>query len=447
MMKQTTVMLAVLLASAFCLPSAMCGAETASAYAVPASDAPAKCAQKRAEQPKKSRPAKEKKAGKNSPVQQKDMYTGWVYVPDTNFVIAKGDVKLTVRGKTGCFGLSVIPEAGKPVPVLATQEAFSSSFFSVKIGRKEYRLNRDPGVQCEARRTQYGAQMAYTVKDEVQVVVDFSFMPSIAASSRLDMLRVTVYTINLGRSTQSFTVKGVFDTLLGENSVAHFATATRNRINTEVQYMDMHSERWVRSSNAKGAVQFLLDGNGITEPQFVTLANRDKLSMSRWVPDVQKSGSFSSVLAYNNSAVGINWPPAYLDPLKVDVITFYISFAADGNEPAGKDFLASLAEGKTALPSNLPNAVSAAGAQSHPFSLDDGSASFGTRTDSVAAGPSQTAFGSAISANQLDPEYIQDLLDRIAKLENDPEKVDREEIMRLNAELDAIFQIIRRHNF
>ena len=72
-----------------------------------------------------------------------------------------------------------------------------------------------------------------------------------------------------------------------------------------------------------------------------------------WLPSAQETRSFSSVLAYNNSALGVNWKTAYLDPLKTDVITFYISVAADGNEPAGKDFLASLAAGRTALPSNM----------------------------------------------------------------------------------------------
>ena len=44
----------------------------------------------------------------------------------------------------------------------------------------------------------------------------------------------------------------------------------------------------------------------------------------------------------------------------------------------------------------------------------------------------------------LNRRYIEDLLNRIRKLEEDPEHIDRNELLRLNAELDAILEKIRR---
>src|SRR5574344_1734380 len=302
---------------------------------------------------KKARLAAEKEAAKK----KKDDYTGWVYEPQKNFTLTNGDIKIDMRGSTGSFNMYAIPETGRPIPLLATYDEFCSTFFSLMIGRKEYRLNREAGVKSEARKTEYGAQMAYTVPNKAQIVIDFSFMPSIATSSRVDMLRITVYTINLGKSTQAFTVKGVFDTMLGENTVSHFSTAAHRRINNEVQYTDMAVEKWVRSENQRASIQFLLCGKGITAPRAVTLGNKDLLSGSTWLPVAEETRSFSSVLAYNNSAMSINWKTAYLDPMKTDVITFYISVATDGNEPAGKEFIAQLNAGRTALPSNLPNTV------------------------------------------------------------------------------------------
>ena len=40
-------------------------------------------------------------------------------------------------------------------------------------------------------------------------------------------------------------------------------------------------------------------------------------------------------------------------------------------------------------------------------------------------------------------KYIEDLLNRIRWLEAEPEKVDRNELLQLNAELDAILEKIR----
>ena len=445
---------------------------------------------------KKARLAAEKAAKK----QKKDNYTGWVYVPQKNFTMTNGDIKIDMRGSTGSFNFYVIPETGKPIPLLATYDEFCSTFFSVMIGRKEYRLNREAGVKSEARKTQYGAQMAYSISNKAEVVIDFSFMPSIATSTKIDMIRVTAYVINLGKSTQSFTMKGVFDTSLGENTMAHFSTAAHSRVNTEIQYSDMSGEKWIRSSNERATIQFLLNGKGITSPKAVTLANRDVLATPTWLPVVQETRSFSSVLAYNNSAMAINWKTAYLDPLKTDVITFYISVAADGNDPAGKEFLAALAAGKTALPSNLPNTIVTTTVAPEPASVEpeatastyyegmpaiDGQS---TVTDSKAAvldteSPAETASvpsytpaatpivpaapksaavqntqpgaGTQTSAangkktaadvtdDQLDPDYIQNLLDRIASLESDPALVDKSEVRELNDELDAILAKLR----
>lgn len=476
--------------------------------------AAAKQAQKEARELEKQRQKLLKK-------QKKDKYTGWIYIPETKFSITNGDVRVYLNGRTGCFELYAVPENLKAVPLLATYDSFSSSYFSVRIGNKVYRLNRENGVKSEARRTPYGAQMAYTISSKAQIVVDFSFLPSIASSSRVDMLRVTVYTINLGKNIQSFAIKGVFDTQLGENSLSHFSTAADRKINSERQFLDMKDQIWVRSENDNAAIQFLLDGKGISKPQAVTMANKDILENSSWIPSAQEGKSFSSVLSYNNSALAVNWKTAYLDPMKLDIVTFYISVASDGNEPAGKKFLASLAEGKTALSANLPNVVMTTtvaplpekvdesqlktpywenmpvvpelapesqddiftfsdetqrlGFDDETSNLNSSNRDFSSIADDdlvdyqnlVNQNPSQTSQNQTVSENrtlsqnqnqnvphevsqeqvqkdpQLDPAYIQNLLDRIAQLEKEPNLINDEEIKKLNQELDEIFSKLR----
>lgn len=484
----------------------------------------AKAEAKKQKEAEKIEKEKQKEQEKIARLQKKDNYTGWIYIPKKNFTATKGDIQLKMRGNAGTFGIYAVPEAGKPRPLITTSDEYGSTFFSLMVGRQEYRLNREAGVTSEARETEYGAQMAYTIKDKAQCVVDFSFMPSIATSSRVDILRVTVYTINLGKTTQAFTVKGVFDTMLGENTLGHFSTAAHSRINTETQYTDMSVEKWIRSSNEKACIQFLLNGRGITNPKSVTLANKDLLSSATWNPVIKEQRSFSSVLAYNNSALAINWKTAYLDPLKTDVITFYISVATDDREPAGKDFLANLYAGKTALPSNLPeknsftenvpvpqnvseedtatefhtNMPAVSGDNKLPSTADTDSDLY-IPPDSPAAATTSASRASAaiagiqlatdddgdlteyyynstysdqlpvvspveepssvltsaqkpdsmpkkvpVTEKQLDPEYIQNLLDRIAELENDPALIDEAEVARMNDELDAILEELRR---
>ena len=393
----------------------------------------------------------EKAILKEQKKQKKDAYTGWIYIPERKFSITKDDIKIEMNGSTGTFCLYAIPEVGKPVPLLSNYDSTTSTVFSVQIGRKEYRLNRENGVKSEARRTPYGAQMAYTIGGEAQVVVDFSFLPSIATSSRVDMLRVTVYTINIGKHTQAFAIKGVFDTVLGENTAAHFSTAAKSRINSETQLFDLKDDLWVRSANENTSVQFLLEGKGINSPSHVTLANKDALALPVWVPQIQDTKSFSSVISYNNSAVGLNWKTAYIDPNRLGVITFYISVGIGGNEPAGKKFLEALAEGKTALSAKIPPAFQTTTVPPDPAQVSEAELQTAYHENMPAVPeeglvpvhtPRESSKDIEITPAKLNPEYIQRLLDHIAALEDDGKDVNQTEIQYLNEELDAILKAL-----
>ena len=48
-----------------------------------------------------------------------------------------------------------------------------------------------------------------------------------------------------------------------------------------------------------------------------------------------------------------------------------------------------------------------------------------------------------LTKEQLSPDYIQSLLDRIAALEEDTDSINRQELLQLNAELDAILNYLR----
>ncbi|MCQ2240472.1 hypothetical protein [Treponema sp.] len=364
------------------------------------------------------------------------------YVPPVNntIEIERDDIRLILNGNDGTFAIYGVAEKGNRIPLLSTNDANSGSYFSVKIGRKEYKLQTKLGIKCEARNTPLGAQMAYLVSNDAQVVVDFSFMPSIATSTRIDMLRVSVFVINIGRSIQSFAVKGIFDTILGENTPAHFSTAAKKFVNSEVQLQSMDDDLWIRSANRDAAIQFIFGSKEITKTDFVTLASRSKMDSVTWVPSVQTSRSFNSVTSFNNSAVCVNWPSIYLDALRTGTFCFYISVATGGNNPAGKQFLIDLDNGKTALGVAAKNSAAKLNGAADPIPLTQ------EEVDSVTPNilnsipsSSKEAFVKTkeITEAQLDPDYIQDLLDRISVL-NENESMDKAELKRLNEELDLI---------
>lgn len=370
-----------------------------------------------------------------------------VNVPKVNYIerernlieIEKDDIRLILDGNAGTFAIYGVGEKGNYIPLLSTYDAYSSSYFSVKVGSKEYKLQSNIDIKTEARNTPLGAQMAYYISEEVQVVLDFSIMPSIATSSRMDMIRVTVFVINIGRNIQSFAVKGVFDTVLGENTTSHFSTSLHSSINSEIQFQSMDEELWVRSSNPEAAIQFLLGGKEISKIETVTLASRDKIDTSTWIPSVMTARSFNSVTSYNNSAIAVNWPASYLDTFRTSNYGFYISVATGMNAPAGQQFLKDLENGKTALGTAATSNPSKTSVAPDPIPLSK--EEYDSITPSILDNlPTSSKEAFVKTREMMDADYIQDLIDHIQILQDDENEVDKAELDSLNEELDTILK-------
>lgn len=378
-----------------------------------------------------------------------DEYTGWEYTPVSKYDETRSCVRLTLNGKRGAFGLYAVSPRGKRIPLLSRYDGFSRSYFTLRVGRKDYKLKYSGGVNCQARKTVSGGQLAYTIPKKAYFVADFSFPETNTTEVSNDVLRVTLYTVNLGKTPQVFSVKGIFDTILGETSGKHFFTDTKEVIKTQMQFPDMAEDKWVCSADNKAAIEFLMLGGDITKPQYVTLSTMDALEAS-WVPAALQSKSFISSRSYNDSGVAINWNPLYLDPQQMGVITFYISIAEGvvpiyaGRKPANKEFLDAMESGNYTYHSSSDPAVrdaeSAAGEGGEP-SVTPVAAPVDTVVHEAVSHELSPA-AQAVTEEQLDPEYIQNLIDYIESIQSG-EDIDEEELRSLNEELDAIFEKLR----
>lgn len=412
-------------------------------------------------------------------LQTVDPYTGWIYIPEEHFTITNGDIRIDLDGRTGTYCIFAVNEKSSTIPLLSIYDSFSSSFFSILYGNRMIELKRMNGIKTEARRTPYGGQLVYTVAKKVKVIIDFTFLPSIASSSRVDMLRVTAYVVNIGSTTEMISLKSVFDTILGEDTNHHFSTREDALITSEVQYTNFQKHKWVRSTNGDVSVQFILEGEGLRSPTFVTLANKASIEKTRWLPSVVDHKSFNSAVNYNNSEIAVNWDGFYLDPKQMDSLAFYISVAINGDIPAGDEFIEALSQGTVALGpdqiirlqqsstapepvqlteqdvvsrywENMPPLVDSSNNYWNPKTMTfentpvNATASDGPLPDYPAetgksgkSGTSASGSGKKPSTDQIDMAYVQALIEHIELLENSDD-VDEAELKYLNDELDAI---------
>ena len=252
-----------------------------------------------------------------------------------------GNVRVSLKGGVGSFQFYTLNRDKVAVPVLSGYDESTSSFFSVLVGKKDYKLIDNAGIITGTRKSQRGTQIVYVVPGVARLFVKFDAFRSDPEKPE-DILKVTAILKNRSGKEEVFALKNVLDTVLGEQRGVHFSTAQDMAINNEMQFRKMEKIRWVKSENTKASMQILLNGANITCPEVVSLANKDLVSLSSWVPTVVRSRSFDSVVSYNNSAVCLNWESVTLAPDGEKTFIYYIAFGNDGMAPRGDEFIQEL---------------------------------------------------------------------------------------------------------
>ena len=186
--------------------------------------------------------------------------------------------------------------------------------------------------------------------------------------------------------------------------------------------------------------------------------------------------SFDTVLSYNNSALAIYWPKVSLEPQEEYSEVFYISMASGDEIPGGAAYItgqtsedsgeeapaveekASGTEEKQEPAVENIQAVKEEAAKTEPAKVEPSKTEPAktetakpenkaeqaeTKTQSISAVDEKTpGKRPSITEDKLTFDYIQMLLDKIENLEEGDPEVNKEEINALNAELDAILEIL-----
>lgn len=359
-------------------------------------------------------------------------YVGWIEPDNSKIDVSLGCLRMSFRPKIGSFNIFVIDENNKEQSVFSTHNEFSASSFYLKCGKEIYKLNSASGVKTETLQTEKGAVVKYTISNVAKVSVFFDFMKS-DEQNDYDMIKISAEIENLGTRQKKFALKGVFDTVLGEKDLNHFFSSENVAINTENLYRTMKDERWFVSKNDKYSMQFLLDGVDITPIECVLLGNKTTFDSNAWIPSLSIDKSFDSFVSYNDSEVCIIWPEVSILPNEKDSFVFYLAFAANGEKPQGNYFIGDKKEEVVEVKKEKPVV------KKEVVKVPEEEKVKETKKEI----PDVKFDVATLSREKLSQEYVAGLMERIANLEDSGENVDREELLMLNAELDAILEILR----
>ncbi len=417
--------------------------------------------------------------------ESKKNYTGWVSSAIRPITSVKGNIKLYVRPKKGTFGIFVMNENEKAVPVISSANEYTTTSFYLKAGNKIIKLCDDSNVVSAAKKTETGIRIRYTIEKVAIVMIDMECLSSKEGEPE-DTVKISAQIQSQSKKKTDFSLKLLFDTVLGETDRHHFYTSQNLPVKNEVLYHSMEEEKWFVSKNAKACMQIILAGADISPIETVALANFATVDTKKWEADMTTYRSFDTVLSYNNSAVGIYWPKTTLSTEQVSTsVTFYISLAADGAVPGGADYILAIEEAKNKpaeeeieaaaeegqaeagddvaapteetvqniqaveeIPAAVPSTVPAVKETQKETPKETPKETVKeTPKEAVSSEPEtqntkNVAAVQEITGDRLSYDYIQKLLDKIERLEEGDPEANKEEINLLNEELDAILNIL-----
>lgn len=389
-------------------------------------------------------------------------FTGWIKGSKKNITERFGNIQIKIKSGIGSYTLSVLNDKEKPLPVLSTKNEYVTNAFFIKNSKKTYNLVTDSSVRTSAKRTKDGASILYEVPSVAQVTVNFSCFSS-EKDKENDMIKVTATIKNISSRNDDFSLKAILDTVLGEAANFHFYTYEDIPVKNEVLYRTLQNQKWFVSKNINAAMQLFFAGADATSPELLALANYSTLEKNSWEPDMLNYRVFDTVLSYNDSAVCAIWKPLKLAPSESGKIVFYLALSGNGTPATGEKFIYSKEFAPAEEKTEDSNAKSSSGLKIiTPYSSEEDADAVAVPAqvtdfinepdaalESPVKGPAEVPnvdfYIKNMTKEHLTPEYIQSLLDRIAALEEDSPSLNRQELLQLNTELDAILTYLRQH--
>lgn len=383
-----------------------------------------------------------------SDVPEMGVFSDWKKVRSRRIDKVFGSIRIRVLPGRGTFNIGAVNEREKTISILSNMNEYTSTYFSLRCGKKIYKLHDSADVKTKARLTDDKVQIIYSVNGTADVLVEFIPVES-QYGEGYDVLRIQTTVTNTGKKAAEFALKNVMDTVLGEADLYHFYTADNVPIKSEASFRTMANARYFNSKNKAAWCQFLLDGADVTPTDIVALGNYATVDSSTWEPDMSSYRTFDTVTSYNNSAVGILWPAKRLSKMQTMQSVYYIAFATDGNIPFGEEFI----NLKTAKMKNSAAAAGIIAGTKKPIETSEVVTETQEQEEvseviSVSKEPTKTVIDEEPSSKNLPkelltPEYVDGLLKRIDELKSGDQTINKEELKTLNDELDFILSIMR----
>ena len=406
-------------------------------------------------------------------------------------------LKLVIYPKTGNFCLyhSKAEDTRLYEPLYDDRSQSSVNIYSVLFNGSIFHLNNKSGKKIIISQAKDEITVMFQVSMDFLVTQTFSFVPSKQRSTG-KLLKVVTEVQNISGDIVDIGLKAVFDTSLGEKNLIPLYTDLRSEIGAELMLQPVLEKDSVIFSADRGyACLFFLRNEYMTTPTSVYIANWERLTTKKWLPSYVSGRSFrkygsadpgllyvwsaqkipnkatltvtncigfydyrntaetaTAYSAYTQAAADETTQPVSVSAKKSTVTTIYRT--APANRPAATASKAQPSESSASAPAPEQAVV-----EPQPQSSESSTSSVPVEQPKTqfadSSGPAEQPVAVQATEQTIreepvkiekpkkDYRYVQELLDKIAELEQYSDELSMEEIAKLRTEVDNAIEAMQ----
>lgn len=367
-------------------------------------------------------------------------------------------LKLVIYPKTGNFCLyhSKAGNTREYEPLYDDRSQSSVNIYSVLFNDSIFHLNNKSGKKIIASQAKNEITIMFQISMDFLVVQTFSFVPSKQRSTG-KLLKVVTEIQNISGDIANIGLKALFDTSLGEKNLIPLYTDLRSEIGAELMLQPVLEKDSVIFSADRGyACLFFLRNEYMTVPTAVYVANWERLVTRKWVPSYVSGRSFRK---YGSADPGLLYVwseqkvPHKAKLTVTNCIGFYDYRYAAEDVTAYSAYTQAAPEetAQSASPSVMKPTVTTI---YRTVPANPPASTSTTEAVDSAAPTEQPAAVQHVEQNtpvqpvkneepEKDYRYVQELLDKIAGLEQSSDELSMEDIAKLRTEVDNAIEAMQ----
>ena len=370
-------------------------------------------------------------------------------------------LKLVIYPKTGNFCLYRLKAEDVRIyePLYDDRSQSSVNIYSLLFNGEIFHLNNKSGKKIIISQTKNKITIMFQISMDFLATQTFSFVPSKQRSTG-KLLKVVTKIQNISGDIANIGLKALFDTSLGEKNLIPLYTDLRSEIGAELMLQPVLEKDSVVFSADRGyACLFFLRNEYMTTPTSVYVASWERLVTKKWLPpyisgrSFRKYGSADPGLLYvwseqkvpNEAALTVTNCIGFYDYRNAaETVTAYSAYTQAAAEETTRT--AGRPVGNLAVTPIYQNAPVNQPADAAPKTQVSAVSEPAAAEQTPAAQPAEQEPSVQPTKNEepkKDYRYVQELLDKIAELEQSSDTLSMEEIKKLRTEVDEAIEAMQ----